>query len=64
MISDQKEIRDVKVRREIWGLRVRQDRPARQDLLDHREIWGFRDPEAFRVQQEQPAQPALWVRKA
>ena len=57
VISDQREILAAKARREIWGLQVRQVRPARSVRWVHRVISVRRDQEGFR------GQPARQVRR-
>ena len=59
-----KEIRGVKVQKEMSARRALQAQLALQGLRDRKEKSGFRDPEVFRGQLVQLVRPALWDRKA
>ena len=64
VISARKGIRAVKGLREISG---QQGLLGQRDLPDpqgHSGMYGFKAREVFRVRQGQPAQLALWDRKA
>ena len=63
VISDQKEIRAVKVPGETWDLRDLPDLRGQEDRSALRETPDLRDQEEFRGLRDLPGRPAPWARR-